>query len=681
MESVPTRSPAALRKRRHQQVHRVPGVRDVERLEVRHPAEVRVVRVDPVVGDEPERAPVVGERDLVRAGSRSACACRSAASRASSLPATATTSRSSPRTTLIAATPKPPTAVTPSAISWNASSDGVGRRLPVRPGRRSRRLVASMTFEGRRPAAGMRARTGEVPRLAHVCGVFGVWAPGEDVAKLTYFGLYALQHRGQESAGIAVSNGRQILVYKDMGLVSQVFDETTLDSLKGHLADRPRALLDDRRQHLAERAADVPPDRRRLDRAGPQRQPDQHPRARADGRRPARTPTASSTLHARDVEALDQRHRPGHRAAGAPPGHLAGAARARGAAACCEGAFSFVWMNEDTLYAARDPAGHPAAGPGPARPRLGGRLRGRRAGHHRRQRRPRDRARRADRHRRARPAHPPVRRAGSARAASSSTSTSPAPTPPSPASRVHAARVEMGRELARQFPVEADLVMPVPESGTPAAAGLRRGERHPVRPGLRQERLRRPHLHPAQPDPAPARHPAQAQRPRAHGPRQEARRRRRLDRPRQHPARPGPDAPRGRRPRGARADLLAAGEVAVLLRHRLRHPRRADRQRPRRRGDPRQHRRRQPRLHLARRDDRGDRPAEPSRCARPASPASTRSRCPTRACSASTCSRPRCPHRPWARRSPCSTTRDGPRLGRLRRGRGLDRGRRHARSS
>ena len=56
------------------------------------------------------------------------------------------------------------------------------------------------------------------------CGVFGVWAPGEDVAKLTYFGLYALQHRGQESAGIAVSNGRQILVYKDMGLVSQVFD-------------------------------------------------------------------------------------------------------------------------------------------------------------------------------------------------------------------------------------------------------------------------------------------------------------------------------------------------------------------------------------------------------------------------------------------------------------------------
>jgi amidophosphoribosyltransferase len=68
------------------------------------------------------------------------------------------------------------------------------------------------------------------------CGVFGVWAPGEEVAKLTYFGLYALQHRGQESAGIAVSNGTQIMVFKDMGLVSQVFDEATLNSLRGHLA-------------------------------------------------------------------------------------------------------------------------------------------------------------------------------------------------------------------------------------------------------------------------------------------------------------------------------------------------------------------------------------------------------------------------------------------------------------
>jgi amidophosphoribosyltransferase len=68
------------------------------------------------------------------------------------------------------------------------------------------------------------------------CGLFGVWAPGEDVARLTYFGLFAQQHRGQESAGIAVSDGHTILVYKDLGLVSQVFTEATLTTLHGDLA-------------------------------------------------------------------------------------------------------------------------------------------------------------------------------------------------------------------------------------------------------------------------------------------------------------------------------------------------------------------------------------------------------------------------------------------------------------
>ena len=68
------------------------------------------------------------------------------------------------------------------------------------------------------------------------CGVFGVWAPGEDVAKLAYYGLYALQHRGQESAGIAVSDGGRIVVYKDMGLVAQVFDEAALNTLRGYIA-------------------------------------------------------------------------------------------------------------------------------------------------------------------------------------------------------------------------------------------------------------------------------------------------------------------------------------------------------------------------------------------------------------------------------------------------------------
>jgi amidophosphoribosyltransferase len=68
------------------------------------------------------------------------------------------------------------------------------------------------------------------------CGVFGIYAPTEDVARLTYFGLYALQHRGTESAGIAVSDGESIMVYKDMGLVAQVFNDAALDSLKGIIA-------------------------------------------------------------------------------------------------------------------------------------------------------------------------------------------------------------------------------------------------------------------------------------------------------------------------------------------------------------------------------------------------------------------------------------------------------------
>lgn len=68
------------------------------------------------------------------------------------------------------------------------------------------------------------------------CGVFGVWAPGEDVSRLTYFGLYALQHRGQQSAGIATSDGQHILVYKDQGLVNQVFSERTLSGMRGHIA-------------------------------------------------------------------------------------------------------------------------------------------------------------------------------------------------------------------------------------------------------------------------------------------------------------------------------------------------------------------------------------------------------------------------------------------------------------
>ena len=72
--------------------------------------------------------------------------------------------------------------------------------------------------------------------LHEKCGVFGIYSLEEDVARITFFALFALQHRGQESAGIATSNGKKIQLYASMGLVSQVFNESTLSQLNGHIA-------------------------------------------------------------------------------------------------------------------------------------------------------------------------------------------------------------------------------------------------------------------------------------------------------------------------------------------------------------------------------------------------------------------------------------------------------------
>src|SRR2546423_12408368 len=69
-----------------------------------------------------------------------------------------------------------------------------------------------------------------------MCGVFGVYAPDRDVSRLTYFGLFSLQHRGQESAGIAVSEQGRLTALRDLGLVTQVFDEQKLHGLQGQVA-------------------------------------------------------------------------------------------------------------------------------------------------------------------------------------------------------------------------------------------------------------------------------------------------------------------------------------------------------------------------------------------------------------------------------------------------------------
>ncbi len=77
---------------------------------------------------------------------------------------------------------------------------------------------------------------GDTDHLHDECGVFGIWAPGRDVARLTYFGLHALQHRGQESAGISVGDGNTVLTRKDLGLVTEVFSDADLTAMPGRVA-------------------------------------------------------------------------------------------------------------------------------------------------------------------------------------------------------------------------------------------------------------------------------------------------------------------------------------------------------------------------------------------------------------------------------------------------------------
>lgn len=339
-------------------------------------------------------------------------------------------------------------------------------------------------------------RLGDVPRgdgrLSHdllpgekgpqdACGVFGVWAPGEEVAKLTYFGLYALQHRGQESAGIAVSNGSQILVFKDMGLVSQVFDETSLGSLTGHIAvgharySTTGASVWENAQptfrataqgsialghngnlvntaELAGMVADLP-------------------------QTPGRTTRVAATNDTDLITAL-----------------LAGQTGPDGTPLSVEqaglqvlpkikGAFSLVYMDEHTLYAARDPQG--------IRPLVLGRLeRGWVVASESaaldicgasfvREIEPGEmvaideQGLRTSRFAEARPkgcvfeyvylARPDTDIAGR---------------------NVYLSRVEMGRRLAKEAPVDADLVIPTPESGTPAAVGYAEASGIPYGSGL-----------------------------------------------------------------------------------------------------------------------------------------------------------------------------------------------------
>lgn len=176
------------------------------------------------------------------------------------------------------------------------------------------------------------------------CGVFAVLAPDQPVANLTYFGLYALQHRGQESAGIAVFDDGQVRLHKDMGLVSQVFDQDVLERMPGSLAIGHNRYSTTGSSRACNAQPVVLMTRQGLC-PGPQRQPGERRRTARGHRR----------RHSRSRVHLHHRLRADRlRAAARREWGLDWDAAIREAAGRCRGAFSLVIGTPEGLYALRD---------------------------------------------------------------------------------------------------------------------------------------------------------------------------------------------------------------------------------------------------------------------------------------------------------------------------------------
>ncbi|MEV4253002.1 amidophosphoribosyltransferase [Spirillospora sp. NPDC049652] len=306
------------------------------------------------------------------------------------------------------------------------------------------------------------------------CGVFGVWVPQDqaaraEVSKLTYYGLYALQHRGQESAGIAVSDGSRIVVFKDMGLVAQVFDESVLNTLRGHIAVG----------HCRYSTTGSPT----WENAQPTFRSTEHGGlALTHNGNLINTPELAERLDGGVLTATSDTEVLTALLATREGGPLAAA---REILPATRGAFSLVFMDENTLYAARDPEG--------IRPLVLGSL-GDNGGwvvasetaaldivgaRFVRELEPGEMVAidgdgvRSERFAEANPkgclfeyvylARPDTTIAGRS---------------------VQATRVEVGRRLAAEHPVEADMVIPTPESGTPAAIGYAEASGIPYGQGL-----------------------------------------------------------------------------------------------------------------------------------------------------------------------------------------------------
>ncbi len=311
------------------------------------------------------------------------------------------------------------------------------------------------------------------------CGVFGVWAPGEQVSKLVYFGLYALQHRGQESAGIAASDGSRVVVFKEMGLVSQVFNEGILDSLTGHIAIG----------HC------------RYSTTGSSKWENAQPTFRTTAQGHVALGHNGNLVNTEELAALakEQSRERGELPIDTDPtltsdtrvltellaAHpdLSLEESALRVLPLVRGAFSLVFIDEQTLYAARDPQG--------IRPLALGRL---------------DRGWVVASETAAldivgasyvRDVEPGELIAIDEAGLRSFKFAQPAPKhclfeyvylarPDTVLTgrAVHAVRVEVGRQLAKEHPVEADMVIPVPESGTPAAVGYAQQSGIPFAQGL-----------------------------------------------------------------------------------------------------------------------------------------------------------------------------------------------------
>jgi len=317
----------------------------------------------------------------------------------------------------------------------------------------------------------------EKPREA--CGIFGVFAPGQPVAHLTYLGMYALQHRGQESAGIAVSDSANITVVKDMGLVAQAIDDRILAGLDGHVAIG----------HT------------RYSTTGSSSWRASQPFYRDVGDREFALGHNGNLVNTADL--ADQ--------AGMLPGtvtsdsdlvaeliatQLRGESTSLEAAMCevvtrLEGGFSFVALDRDHLIGVRDPngfwplclgrldsGGWVLASETPALDIAGAQF-----------------------IREVEPGEMVVVDGGGCRSVRPFDSARLNPTlclfefvyfsrPDSTlyGSNVHAARQRMGERLADHAPVDADFVMPVPESGIPAAQGYAKRSGVPYRDGLVKNR-------------------------------------------------------------------------------------------------------------------------------------------------------------------------------------------------